>query len=102
MSPLTLDEQREIRRAILKLNAQAWGTSFGLMLGVGLFVATAVLVVRGGTNVGAHLSLLAVYFPGYRVTWAGACIGFLYAFVVGYGIGRLVGAVYNSFAKPQY
>jgi len=28
----------------------------------------------------------------------GAFIGFVYAFVIGYALGRLVGAVYNRFA----
>ncbi|MBK6493896.1 MAG: hypothetical protein IPG05_02120 [Gemmatimonadetes bacterium] len=98
MQQLTTDEAREVRRVILKLNAQAWGTSFGMILGVGLFIATAVLVMRGGVNVGEHLGLLAVYFPGYRVTWLGACIGFVYAFVLGYAIGRVVGTAYNAIA----
>ncbi|MBK9550509.1 MAG: hypothetical protein IPO52_15765 [Gemmatimonadetes bacterium] len=91
MPTLTPDEARDVRRAILKLNAQAWGTSFGMMLGVGLFLATIVLVLKGGENVGEHLSLLSVYFPGYRVSWGGAFLGFIYAFVLGYAIGRVVG-----------
>ncbi|MBP6443114.1 MAG: hypothetical protein KA267_03770 [Gemmatimonadales bacterium] len=98
MPTLTPDEARDVRRAILKLNAQAWGTSFGMMLGVGLFLATIVLVLKGGENVGEHLSLLSVYFPGYRVSWGGAFLGFIYAFVVGYAIGRVVGTVYNKLA----
>lgn len=98
MTQLTMDEQREVRRAVLKLNAQAWGTSFGMMLGASLFIATAVLVVKGGESVGEHLGLLSVYFPGYRVTWLGAFIGFVYAFVFGYAIGRVVGTVYNGIA----
>jgi hypothetical protein len=98
MPELTPDEARDVRRAILKLNAQAWGTSFGMMLGTGLFLATAVLVLKGGANVGEHLGLLAVYLPGYRVTWPGAFIGFVYAFVIGYALGRVVGTAYNAFA----
>jgi hypothetical protein len=98
MQQLTTDEAREVRRAILKLNAQAWGTSFGMILGAGLFIATAVLVMKGGVNVGEHLGLLSIYFPGYRVTWLGACIGFVYAFVLGYAIGRVVGTAYNAIA----
>jgi hypothetical protein len=66
-----------------------------LLLALGLFIATNVLVLRGGEHVGAHLGLLAVYFPGYRVTFLGSLLGFVYAFVVGYGIGRTIGALYN-------
>ena len=67
----------------------------GLFCGLGLLLATVTLVVKGGTNPGPHLALLAVYFPGYRVTWAGACIGFVYAFVAGYAVGRSVATIYN-------
>ena len=101
MSQLTPDEARDLRRAIRKLNAQAWGISFGFLLGFGLFLATIVLVLKGGDNVGQHLSLLAVYFPGYRATVAGAFVGFMYAFVLGYALGRLVGLVYNAIARPD-
>lgn len=94
---MTQDEVREVRRAMLKLNAQAWGVSMGLIFGIGLFAATIILVLKSGENVGQHLSLLANYFPGYRVTTAGAFIGFVYAFVVGYGVGRIIGTVYNLF-----
>ncbi|NNG17973.1 MAG: hypothetical protein HKM89_15965 [Gemmatimonadales bacterium] len=83
---------------MLRLNARAWGIAFGLLLGGGLFIATNVLVLKGGPNVGEHLELLAVFFPGYRVTFAGSLIGFVYAFVLGYALGRLVGLVYNRLA----
>jgi hypothetical protein len=85
-----------IDRAIRKLNARAWGIAVGMLLGGGLFLATNILVLKGGPNVGQHLKLLAVYFPGYRVTFMGSLIGFIYLFVIGYGLGRLIGTVYNQ------
>jgi hypothetical protein len=45
--------------------------------------------------VGQHLGLLSNYFPGYRVTFVGSLIGFVYAFVIGYGLGRLIAGVYD-------
>ena len=99
MDQLTQEETQELRRVTLRLSAQAWGVSFGLLLGLGLFVATIVLVAKGGPNVGQHLGLLAEYFPGYRVTVVGAFIGFVYAFVVGYALGRIIGLVYNTVAE---
>lgn len=96
MTDLTPEETRLLRRELRRLNAQAWGVSFGVLFGLGLFVATMVLVIKGGENVGQHLGLLAIYFPGYRVTTAGAFVGFIYAFVLGYALGRLVGLIYNS------
>jgi hypothetical protein len=55
--------------------------------------------LKGGPNVGAHLSLLSVFFPGYRVTFFGSIIGFCYAFAVGFISGVILGAVYNKFAR---
>lgn len=85
-----------LQRTIRSLNARAWGLSVGLVLGLGLLIATNVLIIKGGENVGAHLGLLANYFPGYRVTFLGSIIGFIYAFVLGYGLGRLIATVYDK------
>ncbi|MGH7476607.1 MAG: bacteriophage holin [Longimicrobiales bacterium] len=93
-------EPTALRHAVLRLNARAWGIALGLLFGSGLFLATLILVLKGGPNVGQHLNLLSAYFPGYRVTFLGAFVGFAYAFVLGYGLGRLVGAVYNRLVGP--
>jgi hypothetical protein len=82
------------------LNGRAWGIAMGLLLATGLFLATNILVLKGGPNVGQHLKLLAVYFPGYRVTFIGSLIGAVYSFVLGYGLGRLIGIVYNQMVRP--
>lgn len=84
-----------LQKTLLSLNARAWGIAFGLVLGGGLLLATLFLVVRGGPNVGQHLRLLSVFFPGYSVSVVGSLVGFVYAFVVGYALGRIVGEVYN-------
>jgi hypothetical protein len=91
----TEQELRLLRRSVWRAHEQGLGVAFGMLCGVGLFVATAILVVKGGPNPGAHLGLLRVYFPGYEVTWIGAAIGFVYAFVGGYAVGRTVAALYN-------
>src|SRR5262245_51473334 len=92
------DQAAEV--AIRRLNGRAWGIALGLLAGGGLFIATNVLVIKGGPNMGQHLRLLSVYFPMYRVTFFGSLIGFVYAFVVGYGLGRIVGTVYNRLVSP--
>lgn len=89
----------DLNATLATLNARAWGISVGLLLGLALFVATNWLVLRGGETVGPHLGLLGVYLPGYRVTFVGSLIGFVYAFVIGYAMGRLVGTVYNAMAR---
>ena len=93
--------EQELNDVILRLNGRAWGIASGLLLGGGLFIATVVLVLRGGPDAGRHLSLLAVFFPGYQVSFVGAIIGFIYAFVVGYALGRLVGGVYNRLVASR-
>ncbi|MBA2243906.1 MAG: hypothetical protein H0W11_03050 [Gemmatimonadetes bacterium] len=93
-------DEQAIHDMMLRLNSKAWGIALGLLLGTGLFVATNFLVLKGGDPVGPHLSLLGIYFPGYRVTFLGSLIGFVYAFVIGYGLGRLIGTVYNRMVGP--
>jgi hypothetical protein len=93
--PTPSDTSAALHSAILRINGRAWGWAFGLVAGVGLFAATITLVLRGGDNPGQHLALLAQFFPGYRVSVLGACIGFIYAFVTGYATGRVVGLMYN-------
>jgi hypothetical protein len=96
------ESDKELRRAVRRLNARAWGVTGGLVFGLGLFVATNVLVLQGpvpGQPVGSHLGLLRYFFPGYTVTFVGSLIGFVYAFVLGYLLGRGVGAVYNKLVE---
>lgn len=93
------DSPLRLPPTVLRLNARAWGISFGLLGGLGLLLATLFLVVKGGDHVGQHLELLGVYFPGYRVTTGGAFIGFVYGFVLGYGVGRIIGEVYNRLTR---
>ena len=95
---MTATTSSTVQTSLLRLNARAWGISTGLLLGGGLFLATVFLVIRGGPNLGQHLSMLRVFFPGYSVTWLGALVGFIYGFVLGYGFGRIIGSVYNRLA----
>lgn len=95
---MATSSDKTIQEGILALNARAWGISFGLLAGGALFLATNFLVIKGGVQVGRHLSLLSAFFPGYRVSFAGSLIGFVYAFVCGWALGRVVGAVYNKLA----
>jgi hypothetical protein len=91
--------REEELNTLLRLNARAWGIAVGLLFGLGIFFATVVLVMKGGRTVGPHLLLLGQYLPGYRVTWLGAFVGFVYLFVIGYGVGRIIGAVYNALVR---
>lgn len=101
MATITPQQQKAIRREVLTLNAKAWGVATGLLAGLALFFATILLVIKGGPSVGAHLGLLAQYLPGYSVTTVGAFIGFIYLFVLGYALGRVIGYVYNLSVMPR-
>ncbi|MBL8980000.1 MAG: hypothetical protein SF070_01750 [Gemmatimonadota bacterium] len=93
--------EKDLNDVILRLNGRSWGIASGLLLGVGLFLATNILVLKGGPEVGKHLGLLRVFFPGYSVTFVGSIIGFIYAFVLGYALGRVVGTVYNRLVAAR-
>jgi hypothetical protein len=92
-------EEDQLDKAVVLLNAKLFGIVLGILLGTGLFLATNFLVLKGGKNVGAHLGLLANFFPGYRVTFLGSIVGFCYAFALGFLTGGMIGSVYNKFAK---
>jgi hypothetical protein len=80
---------------ILHLNAKAQGFATGIVVGLGVFIATNLLVLKGGDVVGPHLSLLGQFFIGYRVTFMGSLIGFAYAFGCGFAGGYCVARLYN-------
>jgi hypothetical protein len=99
-APVVAD--RVVHQAFARLNGRAWGVAFALLGGLGLLIPTWVLVLEGGPQVGPHLALLAVFFPGYSVTLVGGLIGFVYGFVVGYALGRLIGTIYNKLLPATY
>lgn len=98
MSEQRLDEEQLIEQAVLRMSSRATGLGVGLLCGLGLFLATLILALRGGPWTGDHLGLLSQFFPGYSVTVGGAVLGFFYGFVVGGLGGYLLSAVYNRFA----
>ena len=62
---------------LMRLNGVILGVILGLLFGLGVFLATIILLLKGGDPVGPHLALLGQFFIGYRVTFAGSLIGFL-------------------------
>ena len=70
----------------------------GTVFAVVLFLMTLVLLFKGaptGTEVGPHLKLLGVYFPGYSVSWAGSVIGAVYAWIAGAVMGFVWAVLWN-------
>jgi len=88
-----------LSQVFLKLDRVAMGISLGLNAGVLLFLATLMLVLKGGesgAHVGPTLGLLSQYFPGYTVTAAGSVLGLLYGFVSGFVVGWCFAFIRNA------
>ena len=99
--PATSAEMRALRATVARLRAGIMALVFGFAGGTLIAVATLWLVVRGGEEVGPHLGLLANYFPGYRVTWLGSLLGFVYGAVVGAVFGWTLARIYNAIAAMR-
>ena len=95
MAPQKKNLEEIVRARAVRLSATMQGLVTGLVAGLGLFVATNWLVLKGGPMVGPHLALLGQFFIGYTVTFVGSLIGFAYAFVTGYVLGYAVARIYN-------
>jgi hypothetical protein len=79
----------------MHLNAAVQGLVTGLIAGLGVFLATNWLILKGGEVIGPHLALLGQFFIGYRVSFVGSLVGFAYAFAFGYVLGYAVARIYN-------
>ena len=87
---------RAIEKAYARYDAKALGVALGAVIGVGLFLATAVLLLKGGEDVGANLSLLGNFFLGFEVTWRGAFVGLVEGGVGGFLFGFLLAKAINA------
>jgi protoporphyrinogen oxidase len=85
-----------LERVFLKLDRVAFGVSLGTVTGLALFLATVILVLKGGDVVGPNLRLLSEYFPGYRVTASGSAIGLFYGFLTGFVGGWFFALLRNT------
>jgi hypothetical protein len=86
-----------IVKSLAKLNSVALGIAVGTLLALIIFLATNVLIFKGGDVIGPNLALLSQYFIGYKVTFVGSLIGLLYGFVSGFILGWLIAFLRNSF-----
>ena len=71
-----------------RVDRLALGLAIGLVAGTAVFLATVILLLKGGEVIGPHLALLGQYIPGYAVSWRGSLTGgaggFLGGFVAGW------------------
>ncbi len=93
--PAELEIEEALRTVFARYDAIALGGATGIVAGVGLFLATAILVLRGGDVIGPNLSLLGHYFFGYQVTWSGAFVGLLEGALGGFAFGAVLAYLIN-------
>ncbi len=85
-----------IVKSLAKLDSIALGISVGTLFALIIFLATNILIFKGGDVIGPNLALLNQYFIGYKVTFVGSLIGFLYGFVSGFILGWLIAFLRNN------
>ena len=86
MKDSRLGPEEKLFSGVLLLNAKVVGLALGVIFGLGIFVATNWLVIKGGSRV------------GYKVTFLGSLIGAAYGFALGTICGALMGWIYNRLA----
>lgn len=86
-------------RAAIRFNSLILGLTGGTIAALVVYLATQSSIAQWGEDSSKYLGLLAVFFPGYSVTpagaWIGAFWGFVYAGIfssLGYNLyGRVLG-----------
>ena len=87
-----------IEGAFARYDAVALGSAIGVVGALGLFLATAALLLAGagpGEEIGPNLSLVGNYLVGYEATWPGAILGFFEAGIFGFGAGFVLAKLIN-------
>ncbi len=92
-------EAQELTRSVVRLHTGVLAFACAVIGGASVFAVTAWLLIKGGSNVGAHLQLLSQYFYGYTVTWRGSVVGLAYGALTGGVAGWSIGAVYNGIVR---
>jgi len=97
-TPLSAD--RVIQRAFARLDPVALGAAFAFVAGMGLFVVTTLLLLKGEPTLGP--TLLGQYLFGFNLTLKGALIGLLEiaagGFALGYATAKLRNQALDTYA----
>jgi protoporphyrinogen oxidase len=91
--------EEALRGAFARYDEVALGVAIGAVLGISLFLATAVLLLRGGEVVGPTLSIVGNFFFGFQVTWAGALVGLAEGAVGGFAFGFVLARLINAVVR---
>ena len=103
MASKKIPNEEKLLRGVLRLNTKVMGLVLGIIIGLVIFIGTNWLVIKGGHItpdgryvVGPHLQLLSQFFIGYKVSFLGSIVGFLYGFALGTLCGSTIGWIYNK------
>ncbi len=88
-----------IVQSIAKVNQAALGIALGSQAGLGIFLLTNFVIVKGDALLSSNLALLNQYFWGYKITFAGSLIGLIYGFISGFILGWLIAFIRNFVIK---
>lgn len=88
-------EDAVIEAEFAKIDPLALGIAVGVVSGLGIFMASVVLLLRGGPAPGPTLSLLGNFLFGFDVTWSGAVIGLFEGGLLGGAVGALAARLRN-------
>jgi protoporphyrinogen oxidase len=93
------DAAELLRTTFARYDPVALGCAIGALCGGGLFLATAILLLRGGPRVGENLKLLGNYLALFDVSWQGAFVGLLEAGAGGFVFGVALAFVINAVVR---
>ena len=79
----------------MKLNVRAMALTWGILWGLGIFLATLWDILFDGAS--GEVTLLGRIYRGYHISFAGSLFGLLWGLVDGLVCGALFPWVYNLF-----
>ena len=97
-TPGAVDEataEELVRSAFAHYDPVALGGAVAITAAACLFVATAILLLKGGPRVGLNLSLLGNYLLGFDASWRGAVTGAAEAGLGGFALGWVLAGAIN-------
>ena len=92
-------ERAVLTRAFARIDPRSMAIAMGLVMGIGLALMTAMLLIQGGKLVGLHLNRLGYFLPFYSVSGSGVFIGLIDGGLVGFGAGYALAKLWNGYHR---
>lgn len=98
MNNISRADKALLKIAFCRIDVAAMAIATGTVVGLLLFLLTAVLLIKGasaGVEAGPHLKLPGIYLPGYTVSWWGTLLGAVYGMLLGVAAGTIISGMWN-------